>query len=145
MTLGRRIRHDDRGAGLLAAFIVLMPIVLLAGIGIIVDSGRFYSTFRQCDSIAMEAARAGANALDVSTLRDGAVVVDPATAQQNAEHAVNAFLTNSGASLQSLSVEGNRVHVVISASFGSWFPLVGDRSITREATASANDVPTGLP
>ena len=93
---------DDRGAGYIAAFIVLLPTLLLAGVGILVDSGRYYTAYRQADAIAMEAARAGANALDANVLGAGGVAVDPAAAQVAAAAAAGAYVTSTGHRLAAL-------------------------------------------
>ena len=138
--LAQRLRDDDRGAGYLAAFIVLFSMLLVAGVGILVDSARIFAADRQCTSIAFEAARAGANALDAEALRAGDVVVDAGLAQSTAAAAAGAFVAGSGASLQSVAVEGDRVVVVVSASVDSWFPLMSDRTVSRQVTARAGPI-----
>ena len=116
VSLAARIRDDERGAGYLAAFIVLFSMLGVAGVGILVDGARIVSAERQCTSIALEAARAGANALDPIAVRSGGVLVDPADAQAAASTAAASFVAGSGASLQSVTVNGNRVTVRVSAS-----------------------------
>jgi hypothetical protein len=136
--LGARARDDERGAGYVAAFIVLFSTLLLAGVGVLVDSSRLWTAQRQSSSIALEAARAGANAISVPELYDGAGIrVDPDEAQQRAAAAAGTFVSRAGASLQSVSVEGNRVTVVVAASVDSWFPLMGGRTVTQRASADA--------
>jgi len=132
-----RIRDDERGAGYLAAFIVLFSVLLIAGVGILVDSARILAADRECSSIAMEAARAGANALDGELLRDGMVTANPAQAQATAAAAAGAFVSHAGGSLQSVAVSGNRVTVVVTASVDPWFPLISGRTVSKSATASA--------
>jgi hypothetical protein len=135
---GARVRDDERGAGYVAAFIVLFSTLLLAGVGVLVDSSRFWTAQRQSSSIALEAARAGANAISVPDLYDGAGIhVERAEAQQRAATAAGAFVSRAGATLQSVSVDGNRVTVVVSASVESWFPLMGGRTVTQRASADA--------
>jgi len=135
--LAVRIRDDERGAGYLAAFIVLFSVLVVAGVGILVDSARIFAADRQCTSIAFEAARAGANALSAEAIRDGSIVVDPAAANAAASAAAASFVTTAGATLQSVSVDGDRVTVVVSANVDSWFPLISDRTVTERATARA--------
>src|SRR5262245_17397293 len=137
MSVASRVRDDERGAGYLAAFIVLFSVVGVAGVGILIDGGRIVSAERQCTSIALEAARAGANALDSAAARNGTVVVDPAAAQAAARAAAASFVAGSGASLQSVSVNGNRVTVHVSASVDSWFPIISSRTVTQHASADA--------
>lgn len=135
--LAHRFRRDDRGAGYLAAFIVLFSMLLVVGVGILVDSARVFSADRQCTSIAFEAARAGANALDADALRAGDILVDPAQAQATAAAAAGSFVSGSGATLQSVVVNGDRVTVVVSAFVSSWFPFMSDRTVTQQVTARA--------
>ena len=127
-------RDDERGAGYLAAFIVLFSVLLIAGVGILVDSARILAADRECSSIAMEAARAGANALDADLLREGTVSANPAQAQATAAAAAGAFVSHAGGTLQSVSVSGNRVTVVVSASVSPWFPLMSGRTVSKSAT-----------
>jgi hypothetical protein len=132
-----RIRDDQRGAGYLAAFIVLFSVLLVAGVGILVDSARILAADRECSSIAMEAARAGANALDGDLLRAGTVTANPAQAQATAAAAAGAFVSRAGGSLQSVSVTGSRVTVVVTASVDPWFPMLSGRTVSKAATANA--------
>ena len=131
-----RVRSDERGAGYLAAFIVLFSVLVVAGVGILVDSSRMFSSQRQCSSIALEAARAGANAVDAAALLSGSgFFVDPDEAQAEAYAAASAFTSEAGASLQSVRIVGNRVEVVVSAHVDSWFPMMSGRTVTQEAAA----------
>jgi hypothetical protein len=132
-----RIRDDERGAGYLAAFIALFSVLLVAGVGILVDSARILAADRECSSIAMEAARAGANALDGDLLRAGTLTANPAQAQATAAAAAGAFVSRSGGALQSVSVAGSRVTVVVTASVDPWFPLMNGRTVSKAATANA--------
>jgi hypothetical protein len=137
VSLASRIRDDERGAGYLAAFIVLLSVLGVAGVGILVDGARIVSAERQSSSIALEAARAGANALDPVAARNGDVVVDPGAAQAAAYTAAASFVAGSGAALESVSVNGNRVTVRVSAAVDSWFPMISSRTVTQQASADA--------
>ena len=133
-----RVRADERGAGYLAAFIVLFSVLVVAGVGVLVDSSRMFSAQRQCSSIALEAARAGANAVDAAALYSGGgFFVDPDDAQAEAYAAAAAFTSEAGASLQSVDIVGNRVEVVVSAHVDSWFPVMSGRTVTQESAAVA--------
>ena len=98
--LWRRFRDDERGAGFVAAFIVLFGVLTLAGVGVIVDSARIVSAQRQASSAAYEAARAGANAVQVGTVRDGAASLDPTMARAAALDAASALLDGTDATVQ---------------------------------------------
>lgn len=137
-----RVR-DDRGAGYLAAFIVLLPTLLLAGVGVLVDGARYYTAYRQADAIAMEAARAGANALDVNVIGAGGVAVDPAAAQAAAAAAAGAYVTSTGHRLAAVSVDGDRVTVTVTGQMDPWFPLLGTRTVTGRANAQAQPTRAG--
>jgi hypothetical protein len=136
----RRIRDDEQGAGLLAAFIVLFSALTVVGVGILIDSARYFGAGREADAIAMEAARAGANAISPDPLGEGVVVVNPAQAQAAAASAAGAFLARSPFNLGSVSVNGTQVTVSVTSNVDSWFPFMPDRSFTREATAEASAV-----
>ncbi|WP_116996856.1 hypothetical protein [Desertimonas flava] len=130
--------RDDRGAGYVAAFIVLFGTLTLAGIGVLVDTARIMSTHRQTDTMALEAARAGANAVDAQLLRSGGgIAVDPGRAQAAASVAAAAFVSGSGASISSVSVDGDRVTVRISATVDPWFPIMSTRTVSSQASATA--------
>lgn len=135
----RRARGDDRGGGYLAAFIVLFGTLTLAGVGVLVDSARLVASHRQCDSVALEAARAGANALDVAVLRDGTVTVDAAAAQAAASRAAAASVAGSGVQLSSVTVDGPRVSVRVAATVDPWFPVMATRTVTSAASATATE------
>lgn len=133
-----RSLRDDRGAGYMAAFIVLFGTLTLAGVGILVDTARIMSSHRQTDTIALEAARAGANAVDAQLLRNaGGVSVDPAAAQAAASSAAAAFVSGSGASLSSVTVNGDRVTVRVAATVDPWFPIMSTRTVSSQASATA--------
>ena len=145
MAATMRVRRlsDDRGAGYIAAFIVLLPTLLLAGVGVVIDSARYYTAFRQADAVAMEAARAGANSLDRDSIGEGGTAVDAASAQATASAAASAYVSTTGLRLDAVAVNGNQVVVSVSGTVDSWFPLLGDRTVTR--TASARAISTRAP
>lgn len=133
-----RLRDDERGASYIGAFIILFSMLLVVGVGLLVDTARIVSTDRQMESIALEAARAGANALDAASWRGGAgpVTLDPAAAQAAAASAA-AFVTDSGATLSSVSVNGPEVSVTVSATVNPRFPLMSTRTVSATASAEA--------
>ena len=134
---------DDRGAGYIAAFIVLLPTLLLAGVGLLVDSARYYTAYRQADAIALEAARAAANALDANALGSGGVVIDAGSGQAAASAAAGAYVTSTGHQLTSVVVEGDLVTVTVSGQMNPWFPLLGSRTVTGRASAHAQPSRSG--
>src|SRR4051795_7275321 len=93
----RRFRDDQRGAGFIAAFIVLFGVLTLAGVGLIVDSARVVSAQRQASSAAYEAARAGAHAVPLGPVRGGAADLDPGAARAAALNAASELLAGTDA------------------------------------------------
>jgi Flp pilus assembly protein TadG len=80
--LGGRGRTDSGAA---AAILVLLAGALLAAGGLVLDGGRAIAGRQHAADVAEQAARAGANALDISTLRtDGVDRLDPAAARRDA-------------------------------------------------------------
>lgn len=70
---------DDRGA--ITVFVVVIAASLLLGFGLVVDGGVKLAAVERADSIAEQAARAGAQAIDASTLRaTGQARIDPVAA-----------------------------------------------------------------
>jgi hypothetical protein len=137
LSLWQRIRRDDRGAGYLAAFIVLFSVLGVVCVGILIDTARIMSSARQTDSIALEAARAGANAIDIAQSRSGATTLNVGEAQAAASGAAASFVSASGATLTSVSVNGNRVTVTVSAVVDPWFPVMSTRTVSSTAGAEA--------
>ena len=138
--LAQRVRDDDRGAGYLSAFIVLFSLLVVAGVGVLVDAARIFAADRHCTSIAFEAARAGANALDAEAIREGSIEVDSGAASAAASAAAAAFVSSAGATLQSVSVDGDSVTVVVAAEVDTWFPMMSDRTVSERVTARAGAI-----
>lgn len=138
VTFARRVRDDERGSGFVAGFVVLFSVLALAGVGTLVDTARLVAADRQCATVALEAARAGANALDVSAVRGGGgIALDPATAHATAAAAASAFVDGTGVTLTSVSFDGTRVSVTVRASVDPWFPVLSARTVSSSAAADA--------
>ena len=133
--LWRRFRDDERGAGFVAAVIVLFGVLTLAGVGLIVDSARIVSAQRQASAAAYEAARAGANAVQVGTVRGGGASLDPTMARAAALDAANALLDGTDATVRDLTVSGNEVVVTVTRRVEPAFPLVSARTINETGRA----------
>ena len=129
----RRRITDDRGEGFIVAFIILLPILLLAGAGLLIDGGRVMQARRHAGIVAFEAARAGAQAVDVAQLRDSKVALDGADTAVKARTAGVALLGGSGGNVVSIDVRGDVVEVVVAERVSSWFPLLNDRTVTATA------------
>lgn len=75
---------DDRGSGLVAAITSLFAFTFVGLVWLAQDVDRAVSNESAAQSIAFQAARSGAQATDVGSLRAGEVVIDPARAHQAA-------------------------------------------------------------
>lgn len=133
--LRSRIRDDDRGAGYLAAFLVLFAVLLVGGVGVLVDSARVISAERHASGAAYEAARAGAQAVNVDSSRGGGVTIDPATATAAARAAASDLVAGSGAQLESVSVTATEVVVTITRQVDPWFPVMSGRTVRESGRA----------
>lgn len=67
--------RDERGSISVFAAVVALAMVLVAGL--VLDGGRLLAARRQADDIAANAARAGAQEIDETSLRSGGATVDP--------------------------------------------------------------------
>ena len=133
-------RRDESGQ--LTAFVVVLvvPIVLVAGL--VADGGGVLAAHQQAVTSAFEAARAGAEALDVNELRStGTVVLDPVLARTDALN----YLSAAGET-GTVSVSGDQVTVTVSLRH----PLavlsavgVGPVTVTGTSTATATQGVTG--
>jgi Flp pilus assembly protein TadG len=106
MSRPRMSRHSRDQRGSATVFMLGFATVLMVGAGLVVDGGLALNARSRLTDDAEQAARAGANAIDVNALRDrGELVVDPGRAQAVAA----GFLADRGYQNISVSVNGNRV------------------------------------
>ncbi|HEX8629216.1 MAG TPA: pilus assembly protein TadG-related protein [Catenuloplanes sp.] len=136
----RRLREharDDRGSA--TGWAIGMMLVTMLLIFLVVDGGRAMTAKVAAVDAAQQAARAGADQLDLLALRTtGAVRLDPAAAQAAAE----AFLANIGAS-GTASATAESVTVTVTRTDPTLLlNQVGVPRITLSATAIAQPVTT---
>lgn len=99
----------DEG-GMVTATVVIFTVTLLAVVGLVFDGGTLLTANRRAINEADAAARAGAQAVDLSSLRGGgAVLVDPVLAEDRAREYL-ALVGHDG----SVSVDGATVTVEVS-------------------------------
>jgi Flp pilus assembly protein TadG len=133
---GRRVRaaHDD---GTATAFVVLLAAILLAMAGLVVDGGLAINARQQVADDAEQAARAGAQRVDLLTLRQsGAVRIESGAARQ----AAVAFLATRGYPGGDVSVSATDTEVTVRARREvptALLSLVLIDSFTVEASARA--------
>jgi hypothetical protein len=103
---------NERGS--VTAFVVIMTSALLAMAGLVIDGGYALAAHRRAFNEAEAAARAGAQAVDLDTLRaTGDVVLDAGEAERHALEYL-AALDRSG----SVEVDGDVVRVHLSFEHG---------------------------
>jgi len=123
-------------SGQLSAFLVVLVVPLVATAGLVADGGGVLAAHQDAISTALEAARAGAQAVDLSVLRSsGAVVLDQSEARAEAW----SYLSGAGQS-GTVVVSGSEVTVTVTlrhnlavlSAFG-----VGPVTVSGTATATA--------
>lgn len=131
-----RPRRDERGTA--TAFVVGMAVVLLACAGLVVDGGTALNARMRLADDVEQAARAGAQEIDVATLRDtGDVVLDSGAAESRAR----SYLLGRGYTVG--SVHAGQDSVQVSATYQAptkLLNLISIDSFTVNASATAEAV-----
>ncbi|WP_435110487.1 pilus assembly protein TadG-related protein [Nocardiopsis synnemataformans] len=121
--------RDDRGQA--TAFLVIMAIALLLLVALVFDVGGALRERNRNLQLAQEAARAGAQQIDLAAYRaDGTVTLDPTAAAT----AANAFLADAGVR-GTATVSGDVVTVTAQSTYT--FRLLPLAARTASGTASA--------
>lgn len=136
--MNRRLRGDESGTA--SVFVIGIVLVLMVVAGLVVDGGRAINARAALADDAEQAARAGANVLDLDTLRaTGDVRIDPAGARDAAER----FLDARGYrpdEIVSIEADAAQVHVVLTrvvpTSLLSLI-MINEFTVDGEATARA--------
>ncbi|MFC8676856.1 TadE/TadG family type IV pilus assembly protein [Streptomyces griseorubiginosus] len=126
---------DDRGQ--VTPFITILAVAIVMFVGLIVDGGLALAAKVRAIGEAQEAARAGAQALDLAAFRDsGAVRVVPGRARALAQ----SYLGSTG-DAGTVTVNGDTVTVTVTAHQGTQLlGLLGVDSLTVTGTGSAHPV-----
>ena len=135
----RRAR-DERGQA--TAMVAVLAVALLALGALVFDGGQIFTARREANNLARQAARAGAQQLDVAQARVGTFILDPVAA----EAAARAYLEDVGVSPVSVRVTGDRVEVTVELTQPT--PLlailgIDQRTVTATASARAARGVTG--
>lgn len=129
-----RLRRNEQGS--ITAFVVVMTTALLMAIGLVLDGGRALALRRVAADRAQEAARAGAQVIDVDALRAHRSAVPG----RGAGAAARAYLARLGTP-GSVRVSGGRVIVTVHlATPTRLLSLVGMRTISVSETGAARIV-----
>ncbi len=127
-----RLIRDDRGSA--TAFGLFLIVVVLVLAGAMIEGGNAMSARGHATDIAQQAARAGADKLDLGALRkEGLVRIDPAAAQA----AATAFLAQVGET-GTVTATPTQVSVTVTVTRpGILVPILGIKTLTVRATATA--------
>ncbi len=122
---------DERG--FVSTFVAVITVAMLMAAGLAIDGGRKIAALREATHIADNAARAGAQAIDVDTLRTtGVLLVEPDAATTEAD----AYLANLGHSGQ-IQVSADTVTVTVSITVDAVLLPLADITVTATETAAA--------
>ena len=128
----QRLHEDEQGR--VTAFVITLVTAFLLFAGLVLDGGLALAAKIRALGEAQEAARAGAQEIDLAAYRaDGAVRLAP----QEASAAAHTYLTTAGHT-GTVAVVGNKVNVTVTISQPTQLlGLVGVGSITVTATGHA--------
>lgn len=128
----RRLREDQSGR--VTAFVVIIVTAVLLFAGLVLDGGLALAAKVRALGEAQEAARAGAQEIDLTAYRaNGTLRLEP----QQASAAARNYLAAAGHT-GTVSVAGNTVNVTVTVSQSTQLlPLIGIGSITVTATGQA--------
>ena len=134
-------RHSSERGAVTGMFAVLAVALLALG-SLVFDGSQILTARREANNLARQAARAGAQALDESSVRAGTPTLDPLAAETLAR----AYLEAEGIVPTTVTVTGDVVEVTIElVQETPLLALVGieDRTVTATAAARAARGVTG--
>lgn len=130
----RHLRRSaaDRGSGTALGMFLILIVLALAGT--VLEAGNAMRASAHATDVAQQAARAGADQLDLTALRtDGTVRLDPVAAQA----AATAYLRQVG---ETGAVQATPANVTVTVTITRprvLLPLVGVKTVTLTSTATA--------
>lgn len=133
------IEHDvERGGGAVSAPMAVAMLALFVAIGLGIDGVRAAQALAHADAVAEEAARAAGQALDVTQVRRGIVVLD----RPGAVEAARRYLALSGVDGDVTVIGPQRIRVQSRVSRPTvLLGLIGQSTITAAGGAEATLVP----
>jgi hypothetical protein len=124
---------DDRGAGLVAAFIIVTAVMVLAGGGLLIDGSHHLAAEHHATTVAFEAARVGAQDVDPAAVRDSTdatgYTLDLTSASTAATAAAERLLP-AGGRVIAVTVTAQSIRVVVSEPVTPTFPFLGPTTVT---------------
>ena len=128
--------HSTAEGGSISAFLVLLMVALFALMGMVLDGGSALAARQSATDEAEQAARAGAGALSVDSLRSGSVEIDQEQAVEVAEQ-----FTVAAGHPGTATVEAGTVTVRIQYRIPTQvLGIIGVTTLPVVASASAVDV-----
>lgn len=125
---------DHAESGAVSTFLAVLALALLAAVGLVVDGGHKVNALREASQLADNAARAGAQAIDLDTLRtDGDLLLLPDQAEQEARD----YLTSLGYTTAEVVVDENTISVTVEITFDPLLLPTGPITVTATETAGA--------
>lgn len=126
------MRRREQGA--VSTFVAVIALAMLMAAGLAIDGGRKINTLREASDLADNAARAGAQAVDLDTLRTtGELRLDP----RQAEQAAGDYLAAFDLTTRAVTVSGDTIAVTIDLSVDPVLLPTGTITVTATETATA--------
>jgi hypothetical protein len=126
----RRMSGDD---GMISSMMAVLAVGLLMAAGLAYDGGQIVTAQATARDLAANAARAGAQEIDLNRLRStGEVALD----ERLAANAASAYVTGAG-HRSSVAVDGDRIAVTVSVTQAMAILPLPDRTIRATDTATA--------
>lgn len=123
---------NERGA--VSTFLAVIALALLMAAGLAIDGGRKVNTLREASHLADNAARAGAQAIDLNTLRStGEIRLLP----DEAEQAVAEYLLALGHTASFIEVSGDTISVTVELEVEPVLLPIGTITVTSTEAATA--------
>lgn len=123
---------NERGA--VSTFLAVIALALLMAAGLAIDGGRKVNALREASHLADNAARAGAQAVDLDTLRTtGDLTLQPGDAADR----VDQYLTTLGHTATEITVIGDTIAVTVELTVDPVLLPTGPITVTATETAAA--------
>ena len=124
----------DRERGAVSTFLAVIALALLMAAGLAIDGGRKVNALREASHLADNAARAGAQAVDLDTLRStGEVRLHHDQAVSHADQ----YLTALGQTATAVTVNGDTITVTVRLTVDPVLLPTGQITVTATETAAA--------
>lgn len=144
--------RPSREEGSVSVFVIALVVVLMVVAGLVVDGGRAVNARSAAMDVAEQAARSGANQVDLAAMRDSGVVrIDPAAGRAAAlDHLVAAGYAADRATVRAddeqvqVTVRDDVPTALLSLIFIRSFPVEGTAT-ARAALGITDEIPVGAP